>query len=115
MSERINHWCIICGKGYHACDSCSEIKEFKPWRTVTDTVQHYQIYAVIKEYNGKLIDKKEAKTMLNNIGVDLKQVSAFKEDVRNVLNEILREEKTAAKSAKKTVVKPNSTDDNTKE
>ena len=67
MSKEINHWCVVCGKGYHACDSCNETKSFTPWRSLTDTIEHFKLFTILKDYNNKLIDKKEAKKMLSNI------------------------------------------------
>ena len=102
MSNKINHWCIICGKGYHACDSCDSVKSFTPWRALADTADHYKIYMVIKQYNSKMINKNEAKTMLSNI--DLTGMDSFKDSVKSVLNEILKEDVPARKLNKKKVV-----------
>ena len=102
MSNKINHWCIICGKGYHACDSCDSVKSFTPWRALADTADHYKIYMVIKQYNSKMITKNEAKTILENI--DLTGMNSFKDNVKTVLNEILKEDVTTRKSSKKKAI-----------
>ena len=102
MSNKINHWCIICGKGYHACDSCDSVRSFTPWRALADTVEHYQIYMVIKQYNSKLITKSEAKAMLINI--DLTEINSFKDSVKTILKEILKEDAPARKSSKKKII-----------
>ena len=99
MSNKINHWCIICGKGYHACDSCDPVKSFTPWRTIADTIDHYKIYMIIKQYNSKMITKTEAKNMLTNI--DLTGIKTFKDNVKTTLNEILKEDGFGRKSSKK--------------
>ena len=104
MSNKINHWCIICGKGYHACDSCDSVKSFTPWRTLADTADHYKIYMVIKQYNANVIIKEEAKAMLANI--DLTGMKDFKESVKKVLDEILKEDVPVRKSSKKKTVEP---------
>lgn len=90
MAEKINHWCIICGKGYHACDACDEVKTFTPWRRLVDSPEHYQVYLIVRDYGAKLISKAEAKNMLNN--TDISDMSSFKDGVRNILTEILRED-----------------------
>ena len=50
MSQELNATCDICGKKYHVCNSCKEIKSFTPWRTVTDTLQHYAIFLALSQY-----------------------------------------------------------------
>ena len=50
MSQELNATCDICGKKYHVCNSCKEVKSFTPWRTVTDTMQHYLIFLALSEY-----------------------------------------------------------------
>ena len=91
MTEKINHWCVVCGKGYHACDACDETKSFIPWRRITDTPEHYQVYLIIKQYRSGVMSKQQAKAMLSDIGVtDTKE---FKDDVKKVLREILKAEK----------------------
>ena len=51
MSDNnINAYCAICNEGYHICNSCHNQKVFKPWRTVTDTIEHYKIYLAIHRY-----------------------------------------------------------------
>ena len=76
MSKEINHWCVVCGKGYHACDSCEKIKSYTPWRTLTDTIEHFAIFTVLKDYNNKVIDKQEARKLLENS--DLSGRDSFK-------------------------------------
>ena len=102
MSNKINLWCIICGTGYHACDSCDSMKSFTPWRAIADTVDHYKIYVIIKQYKSNLITKEEARNMLLNI--DLTGMENFKESVKNRLNEILKEEIPIRKQSKKKII-----------
>lgn len=101
MSKKINHWCVVCGKGYHACDSCDEMQSFTPWRKMTDTPEHYKIFLLVKQYNNNLISKAEAKTMLANINIS--DIDTLKDDVKKVLNEILAEDVAVKKSKKKAV------------
>lgn len=99
MSKEINHWCVVCGKGYHACDSCNETKSFTPWRTLTDSIEHFKIFTILKDYNNKIINKKEAKKMLSNI--DLSDKASFKESSRKLLDEILKEDIVDRKATRK--------------
>lgn len=90
MSAEINHWCVVCGKGYHSCDSCAKIKSFTPWRTLTDTLEHFGIFTVLKDYNNKIIDKQEAKRLLANS--DLSERDTFKESAKKLLDEIFADD-----------------------
>lgn len=110
MSKELNAVCDICGRPYKVCRTCKEIKEFIPWRTVTDTLQHYQIFLVLSEYT-KTKDKEEAKERLSNC--DLSDLETFNERVKTVIKEIIEEpeNKSQKKSIKKskTVSKQNKT------
>lgn len=99
MTENnINAWCAICGEGYHVCRSCLEQKTFKPWRTVTDTIEHYKIYLAIHAYT-KTKDKEQAKTELQNC--DLTGLENFKPEIKAVIDEIMTEPKKVKSVSKK--------------
>lgn len=84
--KEINHWCVLCGTGYHACDTCNKEKTFTPWRTLTDTIEHYKIFTILKDYNNKLIDREKAKELLS--GLDLSGKENYKESAKKVLANI---------------------------
>ena len=64
-----NAQCIICGKRYHICNDCKNIKSAFPWRTVADTVTCYKIFMALKQYLDGDISKEEAKDILSNINI----------------------------------------------
>ena len=99
MAEKINHWCVLCGTGYHACDTCDEIKSFVPWRKLTDTVMHYQVFTVLRDYVNKLISKAEAKEMLSRL--DVSDRDNYKDSAKKVLDEIFAEDNVARKNSKR--------------
>ena len=84
--KKINHYCVVCGVGYHACDSCVKEKTFTPWRTLTDTIEHFKIFMVLKDYNNKMIDRDQAKNLLSN--VDLSGKENFKDSIKRLLADI---------------------------
>ena len=87
MSEQnINARCSICGEGYHLCKTCSDVKSFLPWRTVTDTVGHYLIYTAIHGYTISK-DKTKAKSELEKC--DLSELKKFNPEIQLVINEIM--------------------------
>ena len=92
-----NAKCCICGKAYHVCNSCKEIKEFTPWRTVTDTIDHYMIYLAIHGYS---VTKNKKKALEELKKCDLSDFDSFNPYIKKILNEILNGEKKE-KSVKK--------------
>lgn len=88
MSEQnINARCSICGEGYHLCKTCSDLKSFLPWRTVTDTVGHYLIYTAIHGYTISK-DKIKAKGELEKC--DLSELKKFNPEIQMVISEIMK-------------------------
>ena len=89
MSEKYNATCAICGKPYEICRTCQEIKSFTPWRTITDTLQHYTLFLVLSEYS-RTKDKAKAKDELSKC--DLSEKELFKDSVKNMIDEIMKED-----------------------
>ena len=90
MNLENNAICDICGKPYRVCSSCKEVKSFTPWRTVTDTMQHYLIFLALSEYT-KTKDKEKAKEELSKC--DLSELDTFNENIKTVIKEIMAEGK----------------------
>lgn len=84
--NKINAHCSICNEGYFLCKSCNNEKKFKPWRTVTDTIEHYKIYMAIHGYTVTK-NKEEAKAALQNC--DLSDMESFKPEIKSVIKEIM--------------------------
>lgn len=90
MSEHLNHTCSICGNKYRFCVDCGNATSFTPWRTIVDTMEHYKIYIVIRDYVNKYIDKSEAKLQLSKL--DLSELNNFVPDIKIKIDEILKED-----------------------
>lgn len=88
--------CIICGKNYKACLSCKDQDVIKPWRNITDSVEHYKIFLVISQYNNGYLKKDEAKKQLENINFNEKEL---KESVQDKIKEIMSVTETEKKTA----------------
>lgn len=84
----INHWCAVCGKGYSYCDGCNS-NSFKSWRTIVDTIDHYKVFLVVKQYAEKQIDKTEARKQLNT--ANIAGWENFKPQIVKTLKEILND------------------------
>ena len=102
MSEKYNATCAICGQPYKICRTCQEIKSFTPWRTITDTLQHYSLFLVLSEYS-RTKDKAKAKDELSKC--DLSEKELFKDSVKNMIDEIMKEDaiKIIEETSEKTV------------
>ena len=90
MNLENNAICDICGKPYRVCNSCKEVKSFTPWRTVTDTMQHYIIFLALSEYT-KTKDKEKAKEELSKC--DLSELDTFNENIKTAIKEIMADGK----------------------
>lgn len=87
MSDYINTFCAICGKGYHICTSCQDTKTFSSWRTVADTPGHFKIYTLIHAYHYGRLDREEAASQLKEC--DLSGLTEFVPEIRATIEEIL--------------------------
>lgn len=85
-NNNINAHCSICGAGYHICNSCSSQKSLRPWRTITDTVEHYKIFMAIRGYT-LTKDRETAKQELENC--DLSGWENFNPEIRAAIEEIM--------------------------
>ena len=90
MSEKFNSVCDICGKPYRVCNSCKDIKSFTPWRTITDTMDHYKIFLVLSNYTNTK-DRARAKQALETC--DLSELETFRPEIKAVIKEIMAEDK----------------------
>ena len=96
MAEgNINAYCSICGVGYSVCNTCKEQKTFKPWRSVTDTIEHYKIYFALHGYTMSK-DREAAKNELKQC--DLTGIEGFKPEIRTAIEEIMAEAKVEAQT-----------------
>lgn len=78
--------CTICNNKYEICNTCKSQKIFKPWRTVTDTIEHYKIYLAIHSYtvsNNKELAREELQKC------DLTGLESFNPEIKSVIKEIM--------------------------
>lgn len=97
MAENINAYCKICGAGYHVCNTCSNQKTFKPWRTVVDSPEHFLIYSAIHGYTISN-NKEQAKSELEKC--DLSGLENFRPEIKSVIEEIMIDSKKNKKTSK---------------
>lgn len=98
MDDVLNASCGICGKKYHLCMSCQESK-LNPWRSIVDSVEHYKIFIIIRDYENGYINKTEANNQLSKR--DLSGLEDFVPEIKAKINEIMAVEKIISKSKSK--------------
>ena len=115
MAEKNNAVCDICGKGYYVCLSCSDAMKLHPYKSFTDTAEHFKVFQVVKGFLTGVYTKDEAKEKFKNI--DLKDIDSFKPHIKKIIKDIFKEEKTVEKveSVKDEVVKTEIKEDMTVE
>ena len=101
MGNIINAHCAICGCGYYLCKSCQDQKKIKPWRSVTDTIEHYKIYMAIYGY-----------TISGNKELAQSELQKCNLEIKSVINEILNEPEVKASTRKKKNYVESQTDKN---
>lgn len=94
MENTLNAECVICGSKYHCCLSCKEQKAFRPWRTVTDSIEHYKLFLTLSDYNNKKITKSEAKEQLGKINYIFNEL---RDNIQKTVLEITEEKEIQIK------------------
>ena len=97
--------CSICDEKYTYCPNCSATHA---WKFYTDKYECYQIFMILKQYNSNQIDKSEAKSMLEQIGITSKSdLSIYKPKIADKIKNILAVEQKDDKMSyeEKTVLK----------
>lgn len=103
MAEKNNAHCTICGKPYYVCLSCLDSMRLSPWKIHTDTAEHFKISQIVHGVSTNIYTKDEAKTKLKNVNLD--DMDTFRPHIKQIIEDILKEEKPIVKTAKK--VEPN--------
>lgn len=99
MTEKNNAYCSICGNPYYVCMSCLDSMRLSPWKIHTDTSEHFKIYQIIHGYTSNVYNKDEARTKLKNVNLD--DMEAFKPHIKQIIEDILKEDKPIVKATKK--------------
>lgn len=101
MAEN-NATCSICGSGYHLCLSCRDSIQLAPYKMHCCSAPHYQVHQIIHGLSTGVYTKDEAKIKLKN--VDLHDVESFRPHIKEIIKDILKEEKPVVKTVER--VKP---------
>lgn len=99
MAEKHNATCKICGKSYYACMSCADTMKLHPFKSFTDTAEHFKVFQVVRGLSTGVYTKDEAKEKFKNI--DLSDVESFRPHIRDIIKDVLKEEKVVVKATEK--------------
>lgn len=91
MTEKNNAVCSICGKEYYACLSCSDAMKLHPFKSFTDTAEHFKVFQVVRGLSTGVYTKDEAKEKFKNI--DLKDIESFRPHIKKIIKDVLKEDK----------------------
>ena len=98
-----NAICKVCGKPYYACSSCEKTESYK---TIADTIEHYNIYTTAILFSRKSISAKEAYDIIGKYDYsDIPKDSPVMITVNEILNANKKTE-VAPKVEKSTEEKP---------
>lgn len=95
--EKNNAVCSICGKEYYACLSCSDAMKLHPFKSFTDTAEHFKIFQAVKGFSTGVYTKEEFKSKLQNI--DLSDLESYREHIKKIIKDVLEEDKIKAVEA----------------
>lgn len=99
MAEKNNAVCSICGKEYYACLSCSDAMKLHPWKSFTDTAEHFKVFQVVRGLSTGVYAKDEAKEKFKNI--DLKDIESFRPHIKKIIKDVLNEDMVVVDATKK--------------
>ena len=95
--------CTVCGKQYRYCPKCLQYSNMEKWHIEYCSEQCRNTYSTINKYAFKHIDKNMAKSLLEGNGITKDTI--LLPNVKEFVNEILKEEKVVEKLTPKTTKK----------
>lgn len=99
MTEKNNAVCSICGSEYYVCLSCKDKMELHPYKVHCCSPSHFQVFQIVRGLSTGVYTKDEAKEKLRN--VDLNDLDSYRGHIKDIVKDILKEEKVVIKAAKK--------------
>ena len=90
MAKKNNAVCSICGKEYYACLSCSDAMKLHPYKSFTDTAEHFKVFQVVRGFSTGVYTKEEFKSKLQNI--DLSDLDTYREHIKALIKDALKED-----------------------
>lgn len=89
---KVNRVCKTCGKEYYFCNNCKRDLNSPQWMLMWDTQNCKSIFEIVSNYAQKVDSKAVAKKKLSKC--DLTHQYTFNRNIRALIDEIMKEEKT---------------------
>ncbi len=86
-----NRICKTCGKQYFFCSNCEKSLNSPQWMLMWHDLNCKRVFEIASDYAQGRLTKNEAKKELDKC--DLTVFYTFKENIRNILEDIMTEEK----------------------
>ena len=77
--------CILCGKEYKYCKSCSKDTKKETWHTLYDTENCKNISKALTDYNFKKITKEEARDILSQCDLTIKLNDHYRNEIETIM------------------------------
>lgn len=90
MTGKNNAVCDICGKEYYVCLSCSNAMKLHPFKSFTDTAEHFKVFQAVNGFLTGVYTKEEFKSKLQNI--DLSDLDSYKKHIQTLIKDALKED-----------------------
>lgn len=90
VAEKNNSICSICGRSYNVCFACKDSIQLHPYKTFTDTAEHYKVFQVVRGFSTGVYTKEEARERFKNI--DLQDLEDYRPHIKQIIKDILKED-----------------------
>lgn len=95
--------CVICGTHYSYCPNCVQYNSEPRWKFLFHDKNCHDIYNVLNDYGSNVISKEQARNKLKTL--DLTNIKSFRQDFRNQVNDILKQDETKVSKPKQNSTK----------
>ena len=86
-----NRICKTCGKQYFFCSNCEKSSNSPQWMLMWHDLNCKKVFEIVSDYAQGRLSKSNAREALSKC--DLKVYYTFKENIRNIIDDITTEEK----------------------
>lgn len=92
QSKAPNRTCITCGASYYFCN-CHHNADKYQWKMNCCTPLHFQIFITALDLRDGIIDEKEAKARLNNLGFKKSDLAWCTPSITDILSPVFKTRK----------------------
>lgn len=99
-----NRKCIVCGKVYPYCPTCSDYSKMPPWHTLFCEDNCRKIFNITSDFLAEAISATEAKTKFDEC--NLQDKLAFNDNVTKAIETVYREDSKKSSPVAPAIGKP---------